>query len=93
MQNEPESPNAVRVLARRYCVELRRDFTALGRDWLDLLQTDPATGNEHDFCDANMTMQRAFAAVFGREPDLNDAQNLAVWNDAASLALRALVCD
>lgn len=40
----------------------------------------------HDFTDANMNMLAAFERVMGREPELEDEADTALWNDAWDLA-------
>lgn len=40
----------------------------------------------HDFCDANMAMAQAFMEAFGREPDVDGDEDVALWNAAWSLA-------
>ena len=47
----------------------------------------------HDFCDANVAMAEAFAAVAGREPDAGAATDVALWNAAYSSALARHLTD
>lgn len=43
----------------------------------------------HDFCDANMLMEAAFQATFGRESDVADEADAKVWSDAWAIAKAA----
>lgn len=40
----------------------------------------------HDHCDANMPMSEAFAEVMGREIDLQNQDEIALWNEAWRIA-------
>lgn len=40
----------------------------------------------HDFCDANMVMAAAFEEVVGRETELNDDEDIRLWDRAWDLA-------
>jgi hypothetical protein len=42
----------------------------------------------HDFCDANMPMAEAFEGLMGREIDTQSDADVALWNEAWSIAKR-----
>lgn len=45
--------------------------------------------HSHDFCDANIVMEPAFAEVTGREIDLQSDEDVSMWDDAWALAKRS----
>ncbi len=51
--------------------------------------TDDRTCATHNFCDANVYMAEAFEATVGREPDTSEQGDVAMWNSAWDMALRA----
>lgn len=82
--------NQIKTLADRFVTELRSEITA--EDFLEVCRrnSDPTQPKgvcaSHDFCDANMTMHRAFEIVIGREPIIDETAigqaDTALWNAA-----------
>jgi hypothetical protein len=82
--------NQIKALADRFVVELRSEITS--EEFLEVCRrnSDPEQPKgvcaSHDFCDANMTMHRAFVAVVGREPIIDESAisgaDTALWNAA-----------
>lgn len=75
-------------LARAFAAEL---ITELGPNTVkrvvELNRTVPAgVCASHDFCDANMTMERAFRAAMGREIDLDSDAESVLWSEAWDMA-------
>lgn len=73
-------------LAKAFFVELRKDIGAgnLAKA-LSLNETVHANTNicsTHDYCDANMCMDSAFTATFGREVDLESSADIELIDEA-----------
>lgn len=85
--------NAVtRALADRFAFELRGWLSR--REWDEVLArnarepADSAVCHSHDFCDANMAMDEAFAVVVGRTPDTGSDADAKLWSAAWADAKR-----
>lgn len=85
--------NAIaRALADRFAFELRGWLSR--REWDEVLArnarepADSAVCHSHDFCDANMAMDEAFAVVVGRTPDTGSDADAKLWSAAWADAKR-----
>lgn len=82
-------PADVPRLAMAFANQLREDIGAKKVAKVVALnaeQDNPNICHSHDFCDANMTMDAAFTKTVGREIDLQSDDDMALWNDAWTLA-------
>lgn len=87
------SDNDIRALAREFSRQL---FLGIPGDMGDVVALNRKEGfngvvcHTHDFCDANQVMLDAFAAVFNREPVLDDADDYVLVSKSWTVAKR---CD
>lgn len=94
-------PSAVQMLASQFALSLLGHIGAEALEQVRAANDEPGVCSSHNHCDANMVMQAAFEAVFGRDPYMpSDVEeglcterqadaDLAAWNDAWNLAKRA----
>jgi hypothetical protein len=79
-----------KMLARIFAEELQRE---LGDRWSEFLAKQAHdwdnTCSSHDFCDANMTMSRAYEIVYGESVDIDDDLTVKRWNEAWDIAAKA----
>ena len=52
-------------------------------------ETNPSVCHTHDFCDANLLMDDAWRFTFGRDTNLDDEVDCAVWSNAWARAVAA----
>lgn len=82
-------------LATAFAEVLRREMSA--EDWAEMLRLNdllPAGSpvcHSHDFRDSNMDMAEAFEAVTGREVDVGDEADAALWSRAWRVAFQAFL--
>lgn len=80
------------VLAKEFAARLRDEIGVEKFREAKRLNATPEYGAgicaSHDFCDANMTMARAFYDVVGRDPDMDSDADIDLWNRAWSIAKR-----
>ena len=79
--------------------ELADEFSSVLKGWLTpgqwtemqakgLLNEGTMVCASHDYCDANMAMDAAFVKVLKRHPELDDDDDVELWNKSWSDARR-----
>lgn len=67
--------------SRRLLITMRETNLGLVR-LRNSRQKNPSICHTHDFCDANVVMAEAFQAVTGREFDIENHEDSALWHEA-----------
>lgn len=76
-------------IARAFSESLRRELGGITMATINAMnaaEPNDQTCASHDFCDANMNMAEGFLAVMGREIDIQNDEQVGLWNDAWDLA-------